>query len=86
MTLFSPQRTELSKRLLADQCELCGRKDASVEVHHVRKLATLDKPGRKALPDWKKMMIARHRKTLVVCHACHQAIHSGSPLEQGSSD
>lgn len=86
VTLYSPRRTELSKRLLADQCELCGRKDAGAEVHHVRKLANLNKPGRKVLPDWKKVMIARRRKTLVVCHACHQAIHAGSPVGRGPSD
>ncbi len=80
VTLFSPRRTELSQRLLASRCELCGREDASVEVHHIRKLADLKKPGRKELPDWKKVMIIRHRKTLVVCQACHQAIHQGRPV------
>src|SRR5258708_17330189 len=39
-------RSELLQRVYADQCELCGSKER-VEVHHVRKLADLEKAGRK---------------------------------------
>lgn len=74
-----PRRTELIKRLLADECEVCGSTD-QIEVHHVRKLADLRKMGRKELPDWAKIMIIRRRKTLVLCHRCHTAIHAGKPL------
>jgi len=70
------RNTELVERLLADQCELCGRTDGC-EVHHVRKLADLDKPGRRPKPAWVKVMIARRRKTLVLCRACHHDIHNG---------
>ena len=69
-------RSELLKRVLADECELCGSRER-VEVHHIRKLADLDKPGRREKPEWMKQMAARRRKTLVVCRPCHEAIHEG---------
>ncbi len=69
-------RTELSQRLLADRCELCGAEQAS-EVHHIRKLKDLQRPGRTKLPPWAQVMIARQRKTLVVCRRCHDEIHAG---------
>jgi group II intron reverse transcriptase/maturase len=71
-------RTELLERLLADTCELCGS-TVHVEVHHVRHLKTLQRPGRTPVPEWVKTMLARRRKTLVTCRACHQAIHAGRP-------
>jgi hypothetical protein len=71
-------RSELEQRLLAQQCELCGVEE-NCEVHHIRKLADLDKPGRKGKPAWVKRMAMRKRKTLVVCRACHEAIHYGKP-------
>ena len=70
-------RSELLTRVLADTCELCGSKE-KVEVHHSRKLADLEKPGRREKPIWVKQMAARRRKTLVVCHKCHEAIHTGT--------
>ncbi len=51
---------------------------ADVEVHHIRKLADLKGKGGRELPGWKKLMIARQRKTLVACRACHMAIHTGT--------
>jgi group II intron reverse transcriptase/maturase len=71
-------RTDLEQRLLADACELCGSQD-NVQVHHIRALKDLRQPGRADKPEWVKTMIARQRKTLVVCHACHAAIHNGAP-------
>ena len=56
---------ELIQRLLSNQCECCGA-TGYVEVHHIRKL------GRSA----GREMIARKRKTLVVCSLCHREIHS----------
>jgi Type II intron maturase/Reverse transcriptase (RNA-dependent DNA polymerase) len=78
------ERTELVKRLLADTCELCESRE-NVEVHHVRKLADLEK-GKKDRPRWVKVMITRRRKTLVVCRSCHQAIHTGQPTRQKISE
>jgi group II intron reverse transcriptase/maturase len=71
-----PARSELLTRLLADACEVCGSTE-QIEVHHVRKLADLTKPGQAERPWWVQVMAARHRKTLVVCRACHQTIHAG---------
>ena len=73
--------SELVQRLKAGRCELCGSTE-SVEVHHIRALKDLRRPGRKEKPAWVKVMAARHRKTLVVCHACHVAIHAGRPIKQ----
>jgi group II intron reverse transcriptase/maturase len=78
-------RTELLQRLLADECELCGSRE-SVEVHHLRKMADLEQAGRKEKPRWAQEMAARHRKTLVVCRACHEAIHAGRPTRQRTSE
>ena len=71
-------RNELITRLLADTCELCGRHD-NVQVHHVRKLADLKQryKGRKKPPPWVEFMLARRRKTVVVCEQCHLDIHIG---------
>jgi len=67
---------ELIQRLLAERCEMCGCTE-NIEVHHIRKLADLKKPGRKEKPLWVQRMAAIRRKTLVVCKACHEAIHHG---------
>jgi group II intron reverse transcriptase/maturase len=69
-------RTELVERLVADTCELCGSQE-QVQVHHIRKLADLTRPGRRARPAWVAVMAARQRKTLIVCGHCHAAIHAG---------
>ena len=71
-------RTDLVQRLLADTCELCGYK-GNCQVHHIRKLADLRRPGRREKPSWVKRMAAMRRKTLVVCRACHVGIHAGRP-------
>jgi hypothetical protein len=68
------RRTELLERLLADECELCGSRE-NVEVHHVRRLSDLWRKGRAKRPKWVEVMASRQRKTLVVCLACHLAIH-----------
>jgi hypothetical protein len=65
-------RSELVQRLLAERCELCGTAEGPMQVHHVRKLADLTGRSR-----WEQVMAARRRKTLVVCHRCHTAIHTG---------
>lgn len=76
--------TEILQRLLADECELCGSRE-NVQVHHVRKLADLRVRGRKEVPHWKRVMSGRRRKTLVVCEACHDAIHAGRPTRTRST-
>ncbi len=69
-------RTELIERLMADQCELC-QSTKKVEVHHIRKIADIKKKGKEPRQNWEKRMIARNRKTLVVCRKCHTLIHTG---------
>jgi hypothetical protein len=70
------QRSEIIHRMLAEKCELCGA-TGTLQMHHVRKLADLDKPGRTPKPTWAKIMSARKRKSLAVCEKCHIDIHSG---------
>jgi group II intron reverse transcriptase/maturase len=81
---YYEHRSELITRLQAYRCELCDT-EGPCEVHHVRKLVDLKRrwSGRKKKPWWVAKMIALQRKTLVVCHRCHRAIHSGQPLPEG---
>ena len=67
------------RRLLARRCELCGD-PGQVAVHQVRKLASLEKHT--GPPAWVALMLRKRRKTLVVCHPCHDAIHDGKPTAQ----
>lgn len=77
------QRTEVLQRLLADTCELCGSRD-DVEVHHIRALKDLNRPGRKPRPAWVQVMAARRRKTLILCRICHMDVHAGRPRRQAN--
>ena len=76
--------TELLQRLTADSCELCGSRE-QVEVHHVRALKALQPMRSGPKPEWAKVMIARKRKALVVCHRCHEDIQHGRPRRQSDS-
>jgi group II intron reverse transcriptase/maturase len=69
-------RSEVVERLLADTCELCGATD-HIEVHHIRKLADVKRPGKAQSSRWVTIMAARRRKTLVVCQTCHHSIQYG---------
>lgn len=73
-------RKELITRLLADICEVCQHA-GEVSVHHVRRLKDLHPPSPHQ-PRWAKLMANRRRKTLVVCAACHDNIHTGTPTAQ----
>jgi hypothetical protein len=70
-------RTTLEHRLQANRCELCGATE-HIEVHHIRKLADLNRPGQKEKPRWVQRMAQVRRKTLVVCSKCHDDIHAGT--------
>jgi Reverse transcriptase (RNA-dependent DNA polymerase)/Type II intron maturase len=72
------RRKELIGRLLARRCEMCQRTGPPVQIHQIRKLADLAAPGQPP-PAWKRLMSQRRRKTLVVCDACHDAIHARHP-------
>jgi group II intron reverse transcriptase/maturase len=65
-------RSSVAQRLLANICEFCGKEEGYFEVHHVRKLK--DVVGKEA---WEKVMIARKRKTIVLCIECHDLLHAG---------
>jgi group II intron reverse transcriptase/maturase len=68
---------ELIRRLAANRCELCKR-PGEVEAHHVKSRNELQRAG-DASSDWVKMMVARRRKSLVVCGSCHDRIHRRKP-------
>jgi group II intron reverse transcriptase/maturase len=82
--VYNSLRSELIQRLLAEECELCGS-ELNCEVHHIRKLADLNQPGRKEKPQWVKRMAMRRRKTLVVCQKCHEEIHRERPSRRKST-
>lgn len=65
--------SELIRRLNGSQCEYCGTKTGPFEVHHVRGLKSI--ASGKEL--WQRIMIARHRKTLVLCKRCHRLLTAG---------
>ncbi len=67
---------ELIKRFLHGRCELCTSTD-DIHVHHVARLADLAGPGPQ--PAWTQFMAKRRRKTIVVCRACYDTIHAGTP-------
>ena len=70
------EKKEVVRRLIAGTCELCAIKDEQCMVHQVRKLHELAAMG-KDRPPWAQIMLKKQRKTLIVCPACHDAIHSG---------
>ncbi len=74
--MASARHNELIHRLLAGRCEIC-EDTVNLEVHHVRKLADLSKPGRHEKPAWMHLMAKRRRKALVTCRRCHEDIHAG---------
>lgn len=60
------------KRLKAHVCELCGTTESDhYEIHHINKVKNL-----KGKEPWERAMIAKRRKTLVVCRECHHMIHN----------
>src|SRR5438128_6873611 len=69
-------RSELLDRLLADAFVLCGSLQVVV-VHHIRKLADLQRKGQGQKPAWVRRMAARRRKTLIVCRKHHEDIQYG---------
>ena len=36
-----------------------------------------DVKGKEVISEWKKEMIRKNRKTLVLCRNCHKSIHTG---------
>jgi group II intron reverse transcriptase/maturase len=65
--------SELLQRMNANKCEYCEKEGGYFQIHHVKKLADI-KDGKQP---WQKLMIARARKTLVLCVDCHQQLTHG---------
>lgn len=65
-------RTNLTDRLKAEKCELCGATGKLI-MHHVRNLKDL-----KGKESWKRLMSARKRKTIALCPSCHRLRHLGN--------
>ena len=64
-------QTNLTDRLKAEKCELCGATGKLI-MHHVRNLKDL-----KGKESWKRLMSARKRKTIALCPSCHRLRHLG---------
>ena len=64
-------RTNLTDRLKAEKCELCGATGKLI-MHHVRNLKDL-----KGKESWERLMSARKRKTIALCPSCHKLRHLG---------
>lgn len=70
--IYGQSVTPLKKRLKARICELCGTTESErYEIHHINKLKNL-----KGKEPWEIAMLAKRRKTLVVCEHCHHLIHN----------
>jgi group II intron reverse transcriptase/maturase len=70
--IFGNTRNSFESRLKAHFCELCGITTSEhYEIHHVHKVKDL-----KGKQPWERAMIAKRRKTLVVCRECHNKIHN----------
>jgi 5-methylcytosine-specific restriction endonuclease McrA len=66
--------SELLRRKDAHQCEYCQKEGGYFEIHHVKKLANI----KQGTQTWQRLMIARKRKTLVLCVECHDKLHAGT--------
>lgn len=75
--IHASTRTTLDDRLKARECELCGKTDVPLEIHHVNKVKNL-----KGKEFWEIMMIAKRRKTMAVCKKCHMKIHYPNTLKK----
>ena len=71
---FYDAKTELGLRRAANKCEYCGTKSGPFEVHHVRKLKDI----KKGKASWMEHMMARQRKTMVLCINCHKDLNRGT--------
>jgi hypothetical protein len=85
LTPYVRMRSELVERLLNDTCEVCEAKE-KVQMHHIRKLRDLNQKGKREMPLWMKIMIARKRKSIPLCKTCHDDIHHNRPtsMRQGN--
>ena len=70
--LFRHSVNTFEGRLAAKFCELCGTTESRYyEIHHINKVKNL-----KGKEPWERAMIAKRRKTMVLCIDCHHKIHN----------
>jgi len=80
--IFANSRNSFENRLKARCCELCGSTESDYyEIHHVHKIKDL-----KGKVWWEAAMIAKRRKTMVVCRECHYKIHNRVLNEQATME
>jgi hypothetical protein len=65
------RKNSLATRIKAGECELCGKTGCDVEMHQIRRLKDL-----RGMNQWELVMLDIRRKTLAVCHECHDTIHA----------
>ncbi|PGM50799.1 group II intron reverse transcriptase/maturase [Bacillus cereus] len=74
-TKYVLSETKLSDRIKAEQCELCGKSNTTIHMHHVKRLKDIkNKPSKSFL---EKRMVSRNRKTIALCKECHVKRHKG---------
>ncbi|PEK99405.1 group II intron reverse transcriptase/maturase [Bacillus toyonensis] len=74
-TKYVLSETRLSDRIKAERCELCGKTNTIIHMHHVKRLKDIkNKPSKSFL---EQRMVSRNRKTIVLCKECHVKRHKG---------
>jgi len=69
--MYNSSVTTFESRLKAKVCELCNTSSCGhFELHHINKVKNL-----KGKDFWERVMIAKRRKTLVLCKECHYMVH-----------
>jgi group II intron reverse transcriptase/maturase len=69
--MYNSSVTTFESRLKAKVCELCSTSSCGhFELHHINKVKNL-----KGKDFWERVMIAKRRKTLVLCKECHYMVH-----------
>ena len=83
--MASTKRNELIHRLLAGRCELCESTDR-LEVHHLRKLADLNRHDRPDRPAWVHLMAKRRRKPSSSAEPATRTSTPGGPAHPPGTD
>jgi group II intron reverse transcriptase/maturase len=69
--MYNSSVTTFESRLKAKVCELCSTSSSGhFELHHINKVKNL-----RGKDFWERVMIAKRRKTLVLCKECHYMVH-----------
>lgn len=71
----SLKSARVADQIDAETCELCGRNNTLIHMHHVKRLKNLREKSNKSYLE--QQMIARNRKTIALCKECHIKRHKG---------